>query len=314
MTDSIYTTAVIDPRARLAEGVTIGAYSVVGPEVELGSGVELGHHVVLEGRVIVGARTRIGHGSIIGAPPQDLKYKPGTPSGVRIGEDTVVREYVTVHRATIPEGWTEVGNSTLLMSMSHVAHDCKIGNHVIIVNYAGLTGHVQVGDRATVSGLSGIHPFVRIGAYAYVGGCSKVIQDVPPFVIVDGAPATARSVNVIGLRRGGVGAEDRRQIQAAFRILYRSGLSPVTAIRRIRAEIPMVSLVARLVEFVENSKLGICSPARWEEAGGGSDLERGTKPGEALDVATGVPVPPAPPGQRPGYPPGSGRPVLHEDF
>lgn len=299
MSNSIHPTSVIDPRARVAQGVTIGAYSVVGPEVELGPGVELGHHVVLEGRVIVGARTRIGHGSIIGAPPQDLKYKPGTPSGVRIGEDTVIREYVTLHRATTPEGWTEVGNSALLMSMSHIAHDCKIGNHVIIVNYAGLTGHVQVEDRATVSGLSGIHPFARIGTYAYIGAGSMVHQDVPPFVIVDGAPATARSVNVIGLRRGGVGAEDRRQIKAAFRILYRSGLAPATAVRRIRAAISMTPLIVRLAEFVETSKLGICSPSRGEEAGGGQDLERGAKPGEDLDVATGVS--------------GSGRPVLDEE-
>lgn len=278
MTSSIHPTAVIDPRARLVRGVTIGAYSVVGPEVELGPDVEVGHHVVLEGRVVVGARTQIGHGSIIGGLPQDLKYKPGTPSGVRIGEDTVIREYVTIHRATAAEGWTEVGNSSFLMSMSHIAHDCKLGNHVIIVNYAGLTGHVQVEDRATVSGLSGIHPFTRIGTYAYVGGCSKVVQDVPPFVIVDGAPATVRSVNVIGLRRGGVEAEDRRQIQAAFRILFRSALSPATAIRRIRAELPMTPSITRLVEFVETSKLGICGPSRGVDAGAGQDLEVGVEP------------------------------------
>lgn len=289
MTNFLQHTAVIDPRARLAEGVRIGAYSVVGPEVELGPGVEVGHHVVLEGRVEVGARTRIGHGAIIGAPPQDLKYKPGTLSGVRIGEDTVIREYVTIHRATTPEGWTEVGHGSLIMSMSHIAHDCKIGNHVIIINYAGLTGHVRVEDRATVGGLSGIRPFARIGTYAYIGGFSKVIQDIPPFVIADGVPATARSVNVIGLRRAGVGAEDRRQIQAAFRILYRSGLSPTAAIRRIRAELATAPSITRLVEFVETSKLGICSAYRGAEAGGGAGLEAGgEEPGEELDAGSGA--------------------------
>jgi UDP-N-acetylglucosamine acyltransferase len=275
MSNSLHPTAMIDPRAGLAEDVTVGAYSVIGPEVELGPDVEVGHHVVLEGRVVVGARIRIGHGSIVGAPPQDLKYRPGTPSGVRIGEDTVIREYVTIHRATTPEGWTEIGSSSFLMSMSHIAHDCKIGNHVIIVNYAGLTGHVQVDDHATVSGLSGIHPFTRIGTYAYIGGCSKVIQDVPPFVIVDGAPATARSVNLIGLRRGGVSLEDRRQIQAAFRLLYRSGLSPATAVRRIRTEIAMTPLVGRLVEFVETSRLGIVGPHRGEPGGGLDEVPGG---------------------------------------
>ncbi len=297
MTSSLHPTAVIDRRARLDEGVRIGAYSVVGPEVELGTGVEVGHHVVLEGRVVVGARTRIGHGSIVGTPPQDLKYRPGTPSGVRIGADTIVREYVTIHRATTPDGWTEVGDSAFLMSMSHIAHDCKIGNHVIIVNYAGITGHVQVEDRATVSGLSGIHPFTRIGTYAYIGGCSKVLQDVPPFVIVDGVPATARAVNAIGLRRGGVGAEDRRQIQAAFRILYRAGLSPMTAIQRISAELPMTPFIARLVEFVQTSKRGICGAYGGSKVRGELDFAAtGMKSGEDLEATprrrtAGLPLP-----------------------
>ncbi len=261
-TEGIHPTSVIDPRAELGPDVSVGAYSVIGPEVVLGAGCRIGHHVVLEGQVRVGERSRIGHGSVLGPTPQDLKYREGTPSGVKIGADTVIREHVTIHRATREHGWTEVGQHCLIMSSSHIAHDCRIGNDVIIINYAGLTGHVQVDDRATVGGLSGIHPFARIGTYAYIGGCSKVLQDVPPFVIVDGAPATARSANVIGLRRGGVGAEDRRQIQAAFRILYRSGLPPASAIRRIREELALTPFIARLVEFVEGTKLGIVGPHR----------------------------------------------------
>ena len=260
--DGIHPTAIIDPRARLGPAVSVGAYSVIGPDVTLGAGCRIGHHAVLEGAVSVGERCRIGHGSLIGGAPQDLKYREGTPSGVRIGADTVIREQVTIHRATREHGWTEIGEHCLIMSSSHIAHDCQIGRHVIIINYAGLTGHVRVEDRATVGGLSGIHPFARIGTFAYIGGCAKVLQDVPPFVIVDGAPATARSVNLIGLRRGGVGAEDRRQIQAAFRILYRSGLAPATAIGRIRAELALTPWIARLVEFVETTKLGIVGPLR----------------------------------------------------
>lgn len=261
-TEGIHPTAIIGPQAQLGPGVTVGAYSVVGPEAVLGAGCQVGHHVVLEGRVSVGERARIGHGSVIGMAPQDLKYREGTSSGVRIGADTVIREYVTIHRASREDGWTEIGRNSMIMSMSHVAHDCVIGDHVIIINYAGLTGHVRVEDWATVGGLTGVHPFTAIGAYAYIGGCSKVVQDVPPFMIVDGAPATARAVNVIGLRRGGIGAEDRRQIQAAFRILYRSGLSPATAVQRIRAEFPLTPLITRLVEFVETSKRGIVGPAK----------------------------------------------------
>jgi len=260
--EGIHPTAIVDPRAELGPAVSVGAYSVVGPEVILGAGCRVGHHVVLEAAVDVGERCRIGHGTIIGGAPQDLKYREGTPSGVRVGADTVIREYVTIHRATRENGWTEIGEHCLVMSMSHVAHDCVIGNHVIIINYAGITGHVRVEDRATVGGLSGIHPFARIGTYAYIGGCAKVLQDVPPFVIVDGAPATARSVNVIGLRRGGVGTEDRRLIQAAFRILYRSGLAPAAAIGRIKADLPPTPFITRLVEFVETSKLGVVGPHR----------------------------------------------------
>jgi UDP-N-acetylglucosamine acyltransferase len=262
MGEGIHPTAIVDPRAQLGPGVSVGAYSVIGADVALAAGCQIGHHVVLEGTVSVGERCRIGHGTIIGGAPQDLKYREGTPSGVSIGMETAIREYVTIHRATRENGWTEIGEHCLVMAMSHVAHDCVIGNDVIIINYAGITGHVRVDDRATIGGLSGIHPFARIGAYAYIGGCSKVLQDVPPFVIVDGAPATARSVNVIGLRRGGVGAEDRRMIQAAFRILYRSGLTPATAVGRIKADLPPTPFMTRLVEFVETSKLGVVGPHR----------------------------------------------------
>ena len=191
--EGIHPTAIVDPRAQLGPAVSVGAYSVIGPDVVLGAGCQVGNHAVLEGAVRVGERCRIGHGTIIGAAPQDLTYREGIPSGVRIGEDTVIREYVTIHRATREEGWTQVGRNCLIMSMSHIAHDCVIGDYVIIINYAGLTGHVQVEERATVGGLTGIHPFARIGTYAYIGGCSKVVQDVPPFVIADGVPATARS-------------------------------------------------------------------------------------------------------------------------
>jgi UDP-N-acetylglucosamine acyltransferase len=143
------------------------------------------------------------------------------------------------------------------MASSHVAHDCVLGDHVIVINYAGLTGHITVEDRVTIGGLTGIHPFSRIGTYAYIGGCSKVTQDVPPFVIADGAPAVARAVNVVGMRRGGIDAGSRRQVQTAFRLLYRSGVAPGSAVKRVRAELGHHPLVARLVDFVETSKRGV---------------------------------------------------------
>jgi UDP-N-acetylglucosamine acyltransferase len=257
----IHPTAVIDRGAELAADVRVGPYSVIGPEVTIAAGAEIGAHVVLEGRTRVGARCRIGHGAIIGGAPQDLKFREGTPVGVSIGDDSAVREYVTIHRATHEGHDTVVGRHCLVMASSHIAHDCVLGDHVILINYAGLTGHITVEDRVTIGGLTGIHPFSRIGTYAYIGGCSKVTQDVPPFVMVDGAPAVARSVNVVGMRRGGVDAASRRQVQSAFRLLYRSGQAPGAAIKRVKEELGDHPLVARLVEFVEQSRRGIVPAA-----------------------------------------------------
>lgn len=260
--DAIHPTAIVDPRAQLSRGVRIGAFSVIGPEVTIEADVEVGHHVVLEGRLDIGPRVRIGHGSVLGGAPQDLKFKEGTPSGVRIGAGTVIREYVTIHRATQAEGWTEIGAGCLLLAMCHVAHDCRLGEGVIVINYAGITGHCAIGERATIGGLTGLAPFTRVGAYAYIGGCAKVIADVPPYMLADGVPATTRGVNIIGLRRAGMPAAERRALQDAYRILYRSGLSPRGALERIRRELPPIEPIARLVDFVATSRRGICGAPR----------------------------------------------------
>ncbi|MCI0548147.1 MAG: acyl-ACP--UDP-N-acetylglucosamine O-acyltransferase [Candidatus Rokubacteria bacterium] len=268
MPERIHPSAVIDPRAELGTGVVVGPFTVIGPEVHLGEGTEIGAHVVLEGRVRIGARCRVGHGSIIGAPPQDVKYRPGTPAGVSIGDDTVLREYVTVHHATTAGADTRIGAHCLILTASHIAHDCTVGDRALLINNVSLTGHVTVGERAIIGGMTGIVPFVRIGELAYVGGMSGIRQDVPPFVFVDGRPATAVAVNVIGLRRAGVGPADRRQVQHAFRFLYRSGLAPGAALARVREELPSGHpLVGRLVEFVERSTLGIVAGSARDASG-----------------------------------------------
>jgi UDP-N-acetylglucosamine acyltransferase len=269
---AIHPAAFVDPRARLGAGVRVGPGTLIGPDVSLGDGVEIGAHAVLEGRVAIGPRCRIGHGAIIGAEPQDLKYRPDIPTGVRIGENTVIREYVTIHRATHEDRDTVIGTHCLLMATSHVAHDCEIGNHVIIINGAGLTGHITVEDRATVGGLCGIHPFVRIGTFAYVGGCSKVTQDVPPYVMVDGNPAVARAVNVVGMRRGGIDPRGRREAQEVFRILYRSRLAAGAALARLRDEFGEGSVGRRIAAFIEGSKRGIVSAAGVAGEPDGADL------------------------------------------
>ncbi|OLC11990.1 MAG: acyl-[acyl-carrier-protein]--UDP-N-acetylglucosamine O-acyltransferase [Candidatus Rokubacteria bacterium 13_1_40CM_69_27] len=268
----IHPRALVDPKATLGPGVRVGAFSIIGPEVTLGAGVEIGHHVVLEGRVVLEPRVKVGHGAVIGGEPQDLKFKPGTPSGVKIGAETVIREYVTIHRATQPEGWTEIGARCLIMALSHIAHDCRVGNGVIIINYAGITGHCQIGDHATIGGYTGIVPFVRVGAYAYMGGCGKIAADLPPFMLADGTPATVRGVNVIGLRRAGIAAPDRRALQEAHRLLYRGGLSPGKALERIRAELPANPLVEQLIQFVASSRRGICPPPDgWRDSASSGD-------------------------------------------
>lgn len=258
----IHPTAIVDPKATLGPGVRIGPFSIVGPEVVLGAGVEIGNHVTLESRVVLDEGVKVGHGSVLGGAPQDLKFKEGTPSGVRVGAGTVIREHVTIHRATAVDGWTEIGRNCLLMATSHIAHDCRLADHVIVINFAGLTGHCTVGERATVGGLSGVVPFTRIGAYAYLGGGGKLTADLPPFMLADGLPATVRGVNVIGLRRAGVGPAIRRAIQDAHALLYRKGLSPKVALDRIRREVAPSPHITMLIEFIEAARRGICGPPR----------------------------------------------------
>jgi UDP-N-acetylglucosamine acyltransferase len=272
---AIHPASFVDPRARLGVGVRVGPGTLIGPEIVLGDGVEIGAHAVLEGRVTIGSRCRIGHGAIIGAEPQDLKYRRDVPTGVRIGEETVIREYATIHRATHEGHDTTIGARCLIMATCHVAHDCAVGDHVIMINGAALTGHVTVEDRATVGGLSGVHPFTRVGTFAYIGGCAKVNQDVPPYVMVDGNPAVARAVNVIGMRRGGFDTRGRREAQEAFRILYRSGLAAGAALVRLREEFGEGSVGRRIAAFIERSKRGIVSGATASGDPDGADLREG---------------------------------------
>ena len=253
----IHPTAIVAPGALVGANVTIGPYAVIGADVSIGDGAEIGSHALLEGRVVLGARVRVGHGAVIGGEPQDLKFRRDTPSGVRIGADTVIREYVTIHRATHADEWTEIGEGCLLMGTCHIAHDCRIGDGVIVINYAGITGHCEIGDRATVGGYAGLVPFTRVGTFAYIGGCAKINQDVPPFMLADGNLATVRGVNVIGLRRAGIGPAERRALRDAHRLFYRSGLAPAAALEKIRADVPPTAQVKELIAFIETAKRGV---------------------------------------------------------
>jgi UDP-N-acetylglucosamine acyltransferase len=256
MPANIHPTAIIEPAAELGRDVEIGPYAYVGGRTVIGDGTRLHHHASVEGRTTLGKNCEVFPYACIGGKSQDLKFKGGNP-GVRIGDRNVFREYVTVHAATADGEMTTVGSDNMILAYCHIAHDCVFGSHIIMSNYAGLAGHVTVEDHATVGGLSGVHPFTRVGAFAYIGGCTKVTQDVPPYVIVDGVPAVARAANVIGMRRAGIDAEGRRQAQEAFRILFRSGLATAAGVARLREELGDGAVGRRMVTFIEGSKRGI---------------------------------------------------------
>ncbi len=254
----IHPTAIVDPKAELASGARIGPYAVIGGEVRVGRDTQIGPHVIIDGDVEIGERCQLYAGVVVGTPPQDLKYREGTHSGVRIGNENRIREYVTIHRASIEDGWTTVGDGNFIMAGSHIAHDCRLGSGIVIVNYSLLGGFVEIEDQAVIGGLSGIHQFCRVGVMAYVGGYARVVQDVPPYFVVEGNPAEARAVNVVGLRRHDVPPEIRLDLQRAFKLLYRSSLNRTQALDRIKSEIAMSEPVAHLIEFIQTSKRGVC--------------------------------------------------------
>jgi UDP-N-acetylglucosamine acyltransferase len=258
---NIHPTAVIHPKAELGQGVMIGPYAVIGEYVSLGEGTRVGPHAVIDGWTTVGEGCDIGVGAVLGGPPQDLKYR-GQRSFLRIGHDTCIREYVTVHRSSEEDGATLIGSHNFLMAYTHVAHDCRLGDYVIMVNYAGLSGYVEVEDRAFISGHNAVHQFVRIGYLAMVSGASRVVKDIPPFMIAEGNPTCIRGLNVVGIRRLGLKPPVRVELRRAYRWLYRSGLNTSQAVERMRQEGLGGSEVQRLIVFIEASKRGICDGAR----------------------------------------------------
>lgn len=227
MTTLIHPTAVIHPSAELHPTVQVGAYAVIGAQVKVGPGTMIGPHVVLDGWIEMGARNQIFPGAAIGLDPQDLKYA-GEQTLVKIGDDNLIREYATINRATREGEATILGNGNLLMAYAHVGHNCVIEDQVIIANGVALAGHVHIESQARLSGVLGVHQFVHIGRLAMVGGMSRIDRDVPPFMLVEGNPSRVRSLNLVGLKRAGIGqlSEGRvfRDLKKAFRLLYRSDL------------------------------------------------------------------------------------------
>ena len=252
----IHPTAVIDAGAEIGQGVVIGPYCVIQKGVTIGDRCWLQHHITVSGPTVIGADNKfVGFGSI-GMQTQDLKYA-GEPTYLEIGQGNMFREFVSVHRGTAPGSVTRVGNHGNFLAYCHIAHDCIVGDHVIFSNNGTLAGHVEVGDHAVIGGLTAIHQFCRIGRFALTGGCSKIVQDVPPFMIADGNPAKVRSYNKVGLERHGFDASSVKAIKEAYRLIYRSDLNLQQAIEQIRQDLPDSVEVGQLLAFVSHSPRGI---------------------------------------------------------
>jgi UDP-N-acetylglucosamine acyltransferase len=258
MSPAIHPTAIIDPGAELADDIVIGPYAIIGPRVTVGAGVRLGPRVILERNVRLADRVQVGAGSILGGDPQDFKYR-GEETWVEVGADTVIREYTTINRATTATGRTTVGSGCYLMTYVHLAHDCHVGDGVVIANATQLAGHVTVQDRAILSGLNAVHQFVTIGSYAFVGGCTRVSQDIPPYVKAAGSPMELYGLNTIGLQRAGFTPEVMSALKRAYRLFFNSEWNLGQALERARAELPAFPEVERFVAFVESSGRGVPS-------------------------------------------------------
>jgi len=252
----IHPTAIVDPKAELDAETIVGPYCIVGSEVVLGEGCWLQHHVTLCGPMRAGAKNKFYAYCSIGQQTQDLKYA-GEPTYLEIGDENTFREFCTVNRSTKADGKTRVGNRGNFLAYSHIGHDCTVGNSVVFSNNGTLAGHVEVGDHAVMGGLTAVHQFCRIGRFAITGGCSKIVQDVPPFLIADGNPAEIRGVNLIGLERAGFTPESVKAIKEAFRLIYRSKLNTRQAIEAVRNQIEPREEITHFIEFVEKSARGI---------------------------------------------------------
>jgi len=253
---AVHPTAVVAPGAELGADVEVGAYSIVGPRVRIGDGARILPHVFLDGWTTLGAGCTVFPFASLGSQTQDLKFKGGR-TFVEIGERTTIREYVTVNSGTEEGEVTKVGAGCLLMAYSHVAHKCRVGDGVIIANGGTLAGHVAVEDHARIGGLTAVHQFVRIGRLSIVGGMSRIVQDVPPFMLAEGNPAAVHGPNAVGLERAGVSPEARAKIKAAYKILYRQGLSTSQALEKIGGEIEACPEIEHLAAFIRASERGI---------------------------------------------------------
>lgn len=257
MATNVHPTAVIEPGAELDEGVTIGAYAYVGAHVKIARGTLVMHHATVDGATALGEDNEIHPYAYVGGKTHDLKYRGGIQR-LQIGARNVFREFTTVHCATTDDQITVIGNDNLVLSYSHIAHECSIGNHLIMSSHAALGGHVIVGNHVNIGWGAGIHQFCHLGDHSMAGAASKVVQDIPPYMLSDGSPAIARTVNKVGLERAGFSKEEISQARRVFKIFYKDGLNRSQAIDKLNASEDVGSRVVKtFLDFVATSERGL---------------------------------------------------------
>lgn len=261
----VHPTATIHPTAVIGKGAQIGPYVVIGPEVSIGERTIIGPHTQISRWTKIGKENVIHHGVSIGAAPQDIRYK-GEKGEITIGDKNTIREFVTIHLPAGEGKQTKLGNENFIMVHSHIPHNCLIGNQVVIGGYAGLAGHTVIEDQATIGGMAGVHQFVRIGRLSMVGAQSKIVQDIPPFMLAEGNPAEVRGINSIGLQRRGVSLEAIAEIKKAFKLIYEARQSTEKIVEELKKRLRPLEEISQLVAFLEKeSKRGISKKVSIEE-------------------------------------------------
>ena len=253
----IHDTAVVDPGAQIHESAQVGPYSIIGENVVVGAETRIGPHVVIGAHTRIGARNQIFQFASVGEISQDMTAKPDDGTSTEIGDDNIIREYVTINRGTLKEdGVTRVGSHNWIMAYCHIAHDCQIGSHTIFANNASLAGHVRIDDWVILGGFTLVHQFCRMGAHSFTGYASGLDRDVPPFVLVDGNPAVPRGINSRGLQRRGFEREAIKAIKDAYKLIYRSDLKLAEAVEQLKAMGNNPHIIA-MIDFIEASQRGL---------------------------------------------------------
>jgi UDP-N-acetylglucosamine acyltransferase len=252
----IHPSAVVHPDAQVGSNCHIGPFCVIGQHVTLGPECRLHSHVVIDGHTTLGVSNELFPFAAIGLKTQDLKWKGGVTRTV-IGDHNVFRENTTVHSATNDGDATIIGSHNHFLAYTHIAHDCRVGSHIVMSNVGTLAGHVIVEDHAIIGGLAAVHQFCRIGRMSIIGGCAKVVQDVPPYMIVDGNPGETKGLNKVGMERNGISAEAQAALKKAYKFLFREGLTVSNALTKIEAEVPVLPEIQHLIAFARASERGL---------------------------------------------------------